>query len=360
MWKDEAPVPMHALHTGFGIGALAAPLIANPFLAVVDFDVPTTLLNSTNGTTNISISPTLNSYSVVKPSRVQIACLTLGIIITVFSVPFFIYPFVKCCRREKEESYANIDSENSAGDDKKLRCIDIINPATYAEGSFKYGLFMFILSGFYFYNVFGSGQLFGNFIRTFSVDELQFKRNEASYLDTVYWGLFTLGRVVGALLSNFMSIRTLFAMDIIFYVLFATLATVFAAETKGSLWAFSALIGFFIGPLHPAGVSFINTQIEVGGAVLSLILFASGLGQLSFVWIEGILYDRYGPRTVLYALQGSAVFIAVIMFIFVIVSSRRVDRFTRLTDSMLGKSFEMQETKSYTKLNQTPKIPDDG
>lgn len=332
---------MHALHMGFGIGALAAPLLINPFLAVLDFNKPQ-VDNGTNVTTS-SVN-TEEEFVIVEQSRVHLGFITIGVIVIFLSLPFFIYPFIKYFRRVKDIEYSNMDddgvSQTMTFEDRKIKCLNMINPATYADGSFMFGLFVFVMVFLYFLNIVGGEQLFGNFIRTFSVDELHFTRNEASYLDTVYWGFFTIGRFTGAVLAHFASIRSLFVTDMFLFLLISTLADIFAAKSKGTLWAFSALVGLFIGPLYPACVSYTNAQIEVGGVVLTFILFATGLGQLFYVWIEGVLYDAHGPRTVLYAIQASAIVICAIVIVYVIVSNRRGDRFTRAANRRLNNTSE--------------------
>ena len=350
--------PMYAMHMGFGIGALIAPLVADPFLAVLEFNDTTNSSIYHNYTIGTSSSPLSSStstaffesgYVVVKDSRVHLAFLAFGVIITLLSLPFILYPcfHLRFFRHENQDGYSNLDSTNR-------RWLEIINPAKYADGSFKYGLFVFVILILYFANTFGSVQMFGSFLRTFSVDELKFSRDDASYLGMVYWGAFTVARLIGALVSPCIEIQTLFIADISLYLTVAILANVFAAGQQKTLWVFSVIVGFFQGPLHPTGISYANTQIEVGGAVLSLTLFASGFGQMLYVWIEGALYETYGTRTLLNVIQGSAMLIFIVSIIFVIVGYRRRDRFARAAHSMqlLNNTFDMSQIGSYTKLSK--------
>ena len=146
----------------------------------------------------------------------------------------------------------------------------LINPASYAAGS----LFVFIWTILYFINLVGGEQLFGNFIRTFSVDQLKFARDEASYLDTVFWGSFTIGRFLGSLLSHCIKIETLFPLDIIINLIAVTLLDIFSTDSHLALWAFTIVVGLSIAPLYPAAMSYINTQIQVGSIVLIVTIFA--------------------------------------------------------------------------------------
>lgn len=344
---------MHATHMGFGIGAVAAPLIANPFLAVLDF-------RQTNSTTgDKGVIPNSGTFTIVEETRVQYAYVTIGLVSLVLASPFFVYPFTKFCIKRDRDQYMPFEAEETPNISRTKKLISMINPATYAGGSLKFGTFVFFILSVYFMNLVGGEQLFGNFIRTFSVDELKFPRNEASYLDTAYWGSFTVGRFLGAILSHYVHIRTLLLADVSLNLFAVTLLNIFSARSKTLLWIFTAVVGFLIAPLFPAGISYANTQIEVGGIVLTLIVFMLGLGQMFYIWIEGVLYQNYGPRTTLYAMQVSATVVFVIAVIFVACTYRRQDRFSRESDTTItvangsldynGDAKEMQ----YTQLDQT-------
>lgn len=325
---------MHATHMGFGVGALLAPLIANPFLAKLGF-------NDGNSPAAVEVNGTSANSSelvVIEESRVHLAYVTIGVISAFLSIPVFIYPVILICRLKNRTNYTSFDDEGSTKTSR--RCSDVlnaINPATYAGGSKSFGIFVFIIVILFFANLVGGEQLFGNFIRTYSVDRLHFPRNEASYLDTIYWGSFTAGRLLGSVLSHFVNIRTLFAFDALMYLLSVTLFNVLSAnsESKTVLWAFTAIVGLLVAPLFPAGISFTNTQIEVGGVVLTLVVFATGCGDLLYVWLEGVLYQHYGPQTTLYTMQTSSVLVFVISFLFICFTYKRGDRFTELRQNFV-------------------------
>ncbi|KAH3729315.1 sodium-dependent glucose transporter 1-like [Dreissena polymorpha] len=354
MWRDEAASPMHVIQMGFGIGALIAPLIINPFLAVLELKSD----GLVNASSNDATLPGGSELTVIKESRVDVAFVTIGLCSATLALPFFFYPFVKCFRRHKDK-YQNIDEteESTVAPAKNgivKRVLIILNPASYADGNFTFGLTVFVFIILLYINLVGGEQMFGNFVRTFSVDELQFARTEASYLDTVFWGSFTIGRLAGSVLAYLISIRKLFLLDLFMNLLAITFADIFATRGKNFLWASTAVVGFFIAPLFPAGIAYVNTQIEVGGMVLTLVMFATGFGQLLYIWIEGVLYVAYGPRTILYALQFSAIFVFLISVIFVAISWTR-KRYVNNEDQTLvvtsGHDVKMTSDLRYSDLS---------
>lgn len=329
MWREKSASPMHAIHMGFGVGALFAPLIANPFLAVLQF----TSQNSTSeqNETVSTLAPVhygSDTYYIIRDSRVHLAYITIGVISFVISLPFFIYPPYKCFTGyDTKRNYYNVDDKGEREDESPRTLKQLINPATYAAGSLKYGLFVFIWVLLYFINLVGGEQLFGNFIRTFSVDQLKFARDEASYLDTVFWGSFTIGRFTGSVLSHFITIKRLFPIDVAINLLAVTFLDIFSTDSHAALWIFTIIVGVTIAPLYPAAMSYVNTQIQVGGIVLTIVVFATGAGDFLYVWLAGHLYDTYGPRTVLYAIQVSAISVFILALILLICGHFHGNRF---------------------------------
>ena len=348
---------MHAIHTGFGIGALFAPLIANPFLAVLQFSAE----NRANAT-DFTVSPVhygSETYYVIKESRVHLAYITIGAISFVLSLPFFIYPVIKCVKRFKNRTKLNnVDVDNTSITDevspKNLK--QLLNPAAYAGGSCIYGLFVFLWLLVYYINLVGGEQLFGNFIRTFSVDQLKFSRDEASFLDTAFWGSFTVGRFLGAFFAHHINIKILFSIDTVINLISVTFLDIFSTNSHVALWISTVIVGMSTAPLYPAAVSYSNTQIQVGGLVLTLVTFASGAGDFLYVRLAGHLYDTYGPRTVLYAIQFSATSVFILATILLVCGHFHGNRFDkeRIIDEIsLGEYKLLEEHKSTTGTNES-------
>ena len=321
MWREKAASPMHAIHMGFGIGALLAPLIANPFLAVLDFSVHNTTM------TESTVHYGQDTYYVIEESRVHLAYVAIGAISFILSLPFFILPIAKCVKRNKNGSQD--DDVYNSGNDRQNTLKQLLNPAIYANGSCRYGSFVFIWLLIFYINIVGGEQLFGNFVRTFSVDQLKFSREEASFLDTAFWGSFTVGRFLGSFFSHHISINKLFAIDILINLVSVTLLDIFSTKSHTALWIFTVIVGLSTAPLFPAGVAYSNTQIQVGGVVLTLICFAAGAGDFIYVWLAGHLYDRFGPRTVLYAMQVSSISVFILAVIFLIIGHYHGNRFDK-------------------------------
>ncbi|KAL3883298.1 hypothetical protein ACJMK2_029580 [Sinanodonta woodiana] len=315
MWEEKAAPPLHAIHMGFGVGAILAPLVANPFLAVPADD-------QMNGSSagNTSFGNTTKHY--LKESAVQYPFVIIAFLIIGSGIPFFVY---QCLHIKERKAYSPINSEER----RKPSLKEMINPATYADGSLFYGCVMFCLLFVYYFMTVGGEQMFGNFVRSFAVDNLHFSRNHASYLDTAFWACFTVGRFIGIVSSKFFSLRFLLITEVALNFISVTAMDISATKGPSYLWGFTIAQGLIAAPLYPIGMSFGNTLVKISGVCLTLIEVAGSLGDFTFIWLAGKYYDSYGPQAILYGYQASSILVLIVGICFLIVSCLRKDRFSR-------------------------------
>ncbi|XP_060571193.1 sodium-dependent glucose transporter 1-like isoform X3 [Ruditapes philippinarum] len=286
LWPEKTAVSLQLLHVGYGIGALLVPLVVNPFLAVVQFPKQK--------------SPNKNKedFKVIKGTRVHIAYIAIGIATMLLSLAFYRFHFNRYfCKGYKR---VKTSSESSS---KKLTFKEMINPATYSNGQFCYGVYILTVLFLYYFTLVGGMEMFGQFVRSFSVTVFRFSKSEASYLNMTFWLGLTIGRLVGSVLSSYMPIRKLFLFQVFMHLMSSSMLNMYASLRPSLLWYCTAFEGFLISPLYPSGIAYGNTLIEISGMCLMIIQFAGSFGDLSFIWIGGKLYDLYGPKSVLYILQ---------------------------------------------------------
>ncbi|KAK3577972.1 hypothetical protein CHS0354_008915 [Potamilus streckersoni] len=319
LWEEHAASPMHALHMGFGIGALLVPIMVNPFLAkFVEYNT-TDKVNSSNFQNH-------DSVIILEKSQVHVAYLIVSTVTFCIGLPFFIYQYLHI-RQRRQNQYSRLDISVSRRKIKPRTFKEMINPGSYAGGSVCYGTLMLILLFIFYFNLVGAEQLFGNFVRSFSVDELKFDKDSASYLNMLFWASFAFGRFVGSIASKYISQRTLFAVEATLNLISVTLLDIFSTRSMTLLWFFTATNGLFIAPLYPAGISYGNIQIEITGIWVMMIIFGGGFGDMTYTWTSGHVYSLFGPRSLLYVLQFSAICIFIIAMVIVSVGSSRKSRF---------------------------------
>ena len=299
LWGQKSSVMLQLLHVGYGLGALLAPLIVNPFLAVIKHKE--------------GKQPS-DDYEVVEESKVQYAFVGIGISSVVLSLVFY---YIQC-RAAGGGDYKLVPTDEHDKPKSSLPLKDMLNPATYADGSFGFGLYMFIVLFTYFFNMSGGEEAFGNFVRSFSVDTFKFSKSQASYLNMTFWLSLTVARLFMSVVAHYVPVRRLFKIQVLLHLFTTSLLNIYASKSASFLWMCTIMQGIAVSPLYPAGIAYGNTQMNITGVCLTVIGFAGAFGDLSYIWIAGKLYDTYGPQTLLLVLQftGVVLLICIILFRF--------------------------------------------
>lgn len=298
LWPEKTAVCLHLLHVGYGVGALLVPLFVNPFLAVVKV-----IKRKTR-------SQTTETFEVIENTNVQHAFTAIGISTLLLS---FIY-YRQYRNRHSSKVYTRLRTDTSKT--KTLTFKQMVNPATYANGQLGYGVFVLTVLFIYFFTLVGGIEMFAHFVRSFSVEVFKFTKTKASYLNMTFWLGLTIGRLIGSLLSSFIPIRKLFMIQVFLHTFSTTILNMYASASPAMLWYCTAMEGFTISPLYPSGIAYGSTLIEITGMCLMVMSFAGSVGDLSFIWIAGKLYDSLGPLSILYVLQLVGIVICVCAILF--------------------------------------------
>ncbi|XP_052811849.1 sodium-dependent glucose transporter 1-like [Mya arenaria] len=295
MWKEKSSIILQLLHMGFGVGALLGPLMCTPFLAVME----------QNGTQPVRV---------VTKSRVHVAFLLIGIITLLVAVPFYSFQFTnhnhsKNKNDSKTEPMIRVTSTSKTWKDH-------INPASYADGNFTFGACVFLFISFYFFVLVGGEKTYVSFVRTISVDVFKLGKNEASYLNSVFWMSLTGGRFVGSFVSHFVSTRAMITVMVLLNAISSTLCNMYGLTDAQVLWVFTVLEGFLIAPMYPLGVAYSNSLINLSGFCLMLIALMGGLGDMMFLWSAGRVYDQQGAPAIFRMVNAAFALLAAVLLVF--------------------------------------------
>ncbi|XP_053398393.1 sodium-dependent glucose transporter 1A-like [Mercenaria mercenaria] len=298
LFPEKTAVCLQLLHVGYGAGALLVPVFVNPFLAVVKI----LKIKSGNHDTESEV------IQVVRETHVHSAFVGIGIGTLLLSTVFYRYHCNKCTSK----GYKQVVTE-----DKEIEEVNALpKEEVHKSEKSSYRICILIVIFIYYFIMVGGEEVFGQFVRTFSLEVFNFTKTKASFLNMTFWLGLTIGRLFGSLMANFIHIRRLFLIQVVSHAFSTTLLYLYASRSSAMLWFCTVTEGFLISPLYPGGIAYGNTLIELSGFCLMVIQLAGSLGDLSFIWIAGKMYDTYGPKSLLYGLQviGIILVICVILF----------------------------------------------
>ncbi|KAL4239898.1 hypothetical protein ACF0H5_000697 [Mactra antiquata] len=339
LWLEKAATPMILLHSGYGIGSFLIPLYTNPFLAEKKPENETMSINATNANlslTSFTTSPTLVSTTgpeYITDSHIEYAYLISAALVALHSLSFYYYQ-LREGRMNKNPSPTKVTIEmnsNSAMDTTSLKekrtFLQMINPGTCAGGRIGYGIQLFVLMFFYFANAGGGERVVAGFIRSFSIDQLEFSKSDASYINTAFWISFTVGRLSFSVAAKFISVRILVLIQTGGLLTTSILLTIFARSNSLAYWILVQPLGIFIAPLWPTGVAWADFHLELTGMGMMLILLGGSIGGISHLRIIGYLYEHIGAFTFLYQVIGYGALAFVVAIFLNLVGSQHGSRF---------------------------------
>ena len=298
MWGVQAAVPVHALHTAFGIGALIAPLIARPFLGVIPDDD-----NSVDDTYNTSLPANMSNTTPndMTPAAIQYPYSVIAAFTLLMAALFVLLYWFAPIRQEAPHKKSQMSAK------------DAFNPSSWLGGDKRLGYVILIFSFLMFMLPTGMQYAYGKFLFSISVTgRLKLSPADATLLESWFWATFTAGRLLVTLAAARVSQNILILVEMSVNVA-ATASLVAYGQTSGTALAiFSGLFAAGMGPLHPTLFSWLNLYVEVTAMLTCMTFISSACGAFVYIWLAGYLFQYEGPDSLLYFLLASTCVCAMI------------------------------------------------
>lgn len=312
---------MHIVHLGYGTGGFLAPLIVNPFLA--DFatidasnstfhkdDISSTVTYFTP--TSSEISNVTSSITPAPVSRIEYAYIIIACYTFLLSLVYFVYQCKENRNLTSEDEKSALSKTNANKLHQKRRLIDMINPASCADGNFCFGALILGFLFLRFFGIVGADRTGGTFLRSYAVDQLHFSKDDGSYINTAYWVSYSVGRLIGFIAARWVPIRVIMIIEGIGTMLVGVCLRLFALHDQTALWVLAVLMGLFLGPMFPTGIAWGDYHIDMTGMAITFVMLGSASGGFTFLKVCGYSYEKYGPEAFVYLYLCVGVFILAI------------------------------------------------
>ena len=238
---------MNGLHLFFGVGAMLSPLII------------TFTMGQMQGT--------------VTTAYWSLAALMVPVIILLLFLPS---PPIAAHARERTESLA------------------------------RHRTTIFLVAGLLFATV-GAEVGFGNWIFTYALTQNVADEGGAALLTSVFWGVFTFGRVLAIPLAARMAPSAI----LLFCLAGCAVGSIVAlVEPQGVavIWVATIISGLAVAPMFATVLSLAGERMPITGRVTGWFFVGSSAGGMTVPWVVGQLFESVGPGSVfLVALANLAV-----------------------------------------------------
>lgn len=157
---------------------------------------------------------------------------------------------------------------------------------------------------------------FANWIYTYAVTLNLATAVTAAYLTSAFWGLFTVGRLLGIWIATRVRTRAILFVDLA--VGFASLGLIILGRASAPLlWIGSAILGLALASIFPTILMLAGESMRVTGTITGWFLVGAGVGNMLVPWLIGQAFTAFGPHSMMFILVGDLGLELLILLIFV-------------------------------------------
>jgi len=157
---------------------------------------------------------------------------------------------------------------------------------------------------------------FSNWIYTYAITLNLATTITAAYLTSAFWGLFTVGRLLGIWIASRASPRTILFTDLA--GCFAGLCLIILGNASAPLlWVGSSIFGFSMASIFPNILMLANKSIRVTGTITGWFLVGAGIGGMLLPWLIGQAFALIGPGSIMFIIVADLILEAIILLVFI-------------------------------------------
>ncbi len=153
---------------------------------------------------------------------------------------------------------------------------------------------------------------FSNWLYTYAITLDLEDTIRAAYLTSVFWALFTLGRLLGVWVSTRLAPGLILALDFIGCLLSLACIAAFPSSVA-LLWLGSAALGLSMASIFPTILMLAGEKLQVSGTVTGWFLVGAGAGGMLLPWLIGNAFTSSGPHTMLVLVLADLVLDALVL-----------------------------------------------
>jgi FHS family Na+ dependent glucose MFS transporter 1 len=140
---------------------------------------------------------------------------------------------------------------------------------------------------------------FSGWIKTYG-EEIDLSELTATWLTTVFWVGFTVGRMLSAALAQRFRPKAILSYASALSIIASALLIIGNGSTA-PLWIGTALMGIATAPQFPVMFTYVERRIHITGAATAWFVAAAGIGGLTFPLLIGRWFDTSGAGAVMWA-----------------------------------------------------------
>lgn len=155
-----------------------------------------------------------------------------------------------------------------------------------------------VLIAFFFFLYVGAEIGFSSWIYKYAVKLNLSNERGAGYLTSLFWGAFTVGRLIAIPLAAKLRPRTVLFADLLGAC--ASLTLMLMGSTSLPVVLIGTIsIGVSMASIFPTAMTFAGHRVKITGQITGWFLIGASLGAMFLPWFMGQLFDRLGAQIIL-------------------------------------------------------------
>lgn len=163
---------------------------------------------------------------------------------------------------------------------------------------------------------------FSNWIYTYAITLNLATAVTAAYLTSAFWGLFTIGRLLGVWTAARFSPRSILFTDLA-GCLVGLCLIILGHASAPLLWIGSSILGVSMASIFPTILMLAGKSMRVTGTITGWFLVGAGIGGMLLPWLIGQAFTSMGPGSMMFIIAADLILEAIILLAF-IYGSRKV------------------------------------
>jgi FHS family Na+ dependent glucose MFS transporter 1 len=168
---------------------------------------------------------------------------------------------------------------------------------------------------------------FGAWIFTYAIGR-GFADETASFLNSAFWGAFTLGRLISIPMANRLRPSQLIRGELVLAGI-SLAAIIIWQDANTALWIGTIGLGFSLSAIFPTTISLAEKRMGITGKIAGILMTGAGLSGLIVPIAIGQGIERIGPQAFLYIMLAIFVVLVIVFQAVLRVSKSPAEQSTR-------------------------------
>lgn len=168
---------------------------------------------------------------------------------------------------------------------------------------------------------------YGGWIFTYATELQIAGESAAAYMNSIFWGALTFGRLLSVPLAKKLSPAALLIGNFVLAVIFMGLILIWPLSPI-AIWIGSAGLGLALSSIFPTLLSLAETRMQMTGGVTGLFFLGGSLGGTVLPMALGQIFEYIGGYQIMLALFGASA-LGLVVLVAVVSTSNRLGEKTR-------------------------------